>query len=80
MNPSMKYKLENKNLIVNYTTLSLRTRELKLGIFDINFNLVAGPFNSYNETTKNTSISSGSISKYIKNKNLFKDRCYIFEF
>jgi len=75
----MKYKLENKNLIVNYTTLSLRTRELKLEIFDINFNLVVGPFNSYNETIKNTGISLGSISKYINNKKLFKDRCYIFE-
>jgi hypothetical protein len=34
---------------------------------------------SYNETTKNTGISSGSIYKYVNNKNLFKDRCYIFE-
>ena len=80
MHPSMKYKLINSNDILEFNTKntqSLITRGLKLGIFDKNFNLIAGPFDTYIETVKFTGISLGSINKYVNNQKLFKNRCYL---
>jgi hypothetical protein len=77
---SMKYKLNNKlNNPKTKTNFRLKTKGVKLGIFDKNINLVSGPYITYQEAVNGTGISIGTIFKYKNLDKLFKDRCYILE-
>lgn len=57
----------------------LKTRGIKIGILDKNRNLVAGPFDTYQQTADATGFGMSTITKYKKSGKLCKSCCYIVE-
>jgi hypothetical protein len=79
MHNSKKYKITNLEY-GKKNNPSLKSRDIKIGIFNLEKILIAGPFSTYSEAFNLTGISLSSLATYIKSGKKYKYAYYIKTF